>query len=389
MTCETARSFEGELWANTSARLAVLDSRNVEQFLRWLGFTAGIVILVGTVVAVMKTLLVPRRSWSLLSAFVGRYGFRAFHSVAIRMSSYDLADRFLGFLAPTVVIGILAALLASFVVAFALLLLPWADLTIGEALLESGSSIFTLGFLSTAGPVPITIDVLGGATGMIFVALTIGYLPPMYAEIRRREALVKQLGVWTGTPSWGPEILARFSLAGAVGRLPRLYSSWDGWCAHVADTHMKYPALTHFRLPRSRNHWLIALLGVMDSAALDMALRPSSDHIDARLMLRQGASCLRDVAYPIRRIEPGPPEPGIDEADFHRGVDRLISAGFPVERSAGEAWQEFVAIRSDYAPLAYQLAFWTMAAPAPWSGERAGFPGLIDEPDAPDIWSLT
>jgi hypothetical protein len=106
-------------------------------------------------------------------------------------------------------------------------------------------------------------------------------------------------------------------------------------------------------------------------------------------MLRQGASCLRDVAYPIRRIEPGPPEPGIDEADFHRGVDRLISAGFPVERSAGEAWQEFVAIRSDYAPLAYQLAFWTMAAPAPWSGERAGFPGLIDEPDAPDIWSLT
>jgi hypothetical protein len=360
----------------------------VEQFLRWLGFIAGIIILVGTVVAVMKTLLVPRRSWSLLSAFVGRYGFRAFHSIAIRLSSYDLADRFLGFLAPTVVIGILAALLASFVVAFALLLLPWADLTIVEALLESGSSIFTLGFLSTAGAVPIAIDVLGGATGMIFVALTIGYLPPMYAEIRRREALVKQLGVWTGTPSWGPEILARFSLAGAVSRLPGLYSSWDKWCAHVADTHMKYPALTHFRLPRSHNHWLIALLAVMDSAALDIALRPSADHIDARLMLRQGVSCMRDVAYPMRRIEPGPPEPGIDQADFRRGVDRLLAAGFPAERSTDQAWQEFASIRSNYAPLAYQLAFWTVAAPAPWSGERAGFPGLVDQPDAPDTWSL-
>ena len=375
-------------WPRTTSRPAVLDCLNVEQFLRWLGFVAGIIILVGTVVAVMKTLLVPRRSWSLLSAFVGRYGFRAFHSIAIRLSSYDLADRFLGFLAPTVVIGILAALLASFVVAFALLLLPWADLTIGEALLESGSSIFTLGFLSTAGAVPIAIDVLGGATGMIFVALTIGYLPPMYAEIRRREALVKQLGVWTGTPSWGPEILARFSLAGAVSRLPGLYSSWDKWCAHVADTHMKYPALTHFRLPRSHNHWLIALLAVMDSAALDIALRPSGDHIDARLMLRQGVSCMRDVAYPIRRIEPGPPEPGIGQADFRTGVDRLLAAGFPAERSSGEAWQEFAAIRSNYAPLAYQLAFWTVAAPAPWSGERAGFPGLVDQPDAPDTWSL-
>lgn len=186
--------------------------------------------------------------------------------------------------APTVAIGILPALLGSFVVAFALLPLPGADLTMGEALRESGSSIFTLGFLSTAGPLPITIDVLGGATGMILVALTIGYLPPMYAEIRRREVLVKQLGVWTGTPFWGPEILARFSLAGAVGCLPRLYSSWDGWCAHVADTHMKYPALTRFRLPRSRNHWLIALLGVMDSAA-------STWHSDPQVIMSTPASC--------------------------------------------------------------------------------------------------
>ena len=361
----------------------------MEDLLRWLGFGAGIVILAGTVVAVMKTLLVPRRSWSLLSTFVGRYGFRVFHSVAIRLRSYDLADRFLGFLAPTVVIGILASLLASFVVAFALLLLPWADLTLGEALRESGSSVFTLGFVSTAETVPTTLDVMAGATGMIFVALTIGYLPAMYAEVRRREALVKQLGVWTGTPSWGPEILARFSLAGAVSRLPGLYSSWDRWCAHVADSHMKYPALTHFRLPRSRNHWLIALLAVMDSAALDMALRPSSDHVDARLMLRQAVGCLRDIAYPMRRIDPGSSEPGIDQADFERGVERLLAAGFPVERSTNEAWQDFAATRASYAPLAYQLAYWTVAAPAPWSGERAGFPGLIDQPDAPTTWTLT
>jgi hypothetical protein len=360
----------------------------VEEFLRWFGFAAGIAVLGGTVVAVMKTLLVPRRSWSLLSSFVGRMGFRVFHSIAVRLPSYDLADRFLGFLAPTVVIGILASLLASFVAGFALLLLPWADLTLGRALAESGSSIFTLGIITTDVTMPIALDVIAGAIGMIFVALTIGYLPAMYAEVRRRESLVKQLEGWTGTPSWGPEILARFALANAIDRLPALFGSWDRWCAHVGDSHMKYPALTHFRLPRAGNHWLIALLAVMDAAALDMALRPSGRHVDARLLLRQGVGCLRDVAYPIRRIGDGPAVAGIDEIQFSDGYRRVAAAGYPAERSVADAWPEFAAIRAVYAPLAYQLAHMIVAAPAPWSGTRAGFPGLEARPEAPVTWTI-
>ena len=107
----------------------------------------------------------------------------------------------------------LAALLGSFTVAFGLMLLPWTD-TAGEAMRESGSSVFTLGFVSTDTPIPTALDVTAGAVGMMFVALTIGYLPSLYSEIRIREALVKQLEVWTGRPSWGPEILARFTLVG-------------------------------------------------------------------------------------------------------------------------------------------------------------------------------
>ncbi len=336
----------------------------------------------------MKTLIVPRRGWSVLPALIGRNGYRVFHGIAVRLRSYDLADRFLGFLAPTVVIGILASFLASFVVAFALLLLPWEDLTLGDALRESGSSVFTLGFVSTAEPVPTALDVLAGATGMIFVALTIGYLPPLYAEVRQREALVKQLEGWAGVPSWGPEVLARLSLAGAIDRLPALYSSWDSWSARVAASHMKYPLLTHFRLPRSRNHWLVALLAVMDAAALDIVLRPRADHAAARLMLSQAADCLNSVTYPMRRVEVAAHDPGIDVADFGAGVTRILAAGFPAECSADEAWPRFAELRSRYAPRAYQLAYWTIAAPAPWSGERDGFPGLVEWPDAPTAWSI-
>ena len=352
------------------------QGNDVGTTLRWIGFAGGVIITMGTVIGVMKALIVPRRAWSLLPSVIGRYGFRLFHAIAVRLRSYDLADRFLGFLAPTVIIGILASFLVSFVVGFALLLLPWGDLHFRDALLESGSSVFTLGFVSSPESVSKALDVAAGATGMIFVALTLGYLPTIYSEVKAREALVKQLEGWTGVPSWGPEILARFSDLDAVDNLNGLYPVWDAWAARVAATHMKYPVLTHFRLPRSGNHWLIALLGVMDAAALDIALRPSSGHPEARLLLRQGVTCFDSVAYPMRRIVELDAHPGISEADFQIGVDRLVDAGFPAERTAADSWESFAELRSRYAPQAHQLAYWTMAAPAPWSGERAGFPDL-------------
>lgn len=360
----------------------------MEPTLRWLGFSAGLMLALGTVVAVMKTLIVPRRSWSLLAAFIGRMGFRIFHWVAARFRSFDVADRFLGFHAPTVIILTLAALLGSFTVAFGLMLLPWADLTLGEAMRESGSSVFTLGFVSSDTPIPTVLDVAAGATGMIFVALTIGYLPSMYSEVRKREALIKQLQGWTGKPSWGPEILARFTLVAALDRLPDLFASWDFWCARLADSHMKYPVLTHFRSPRARNHFVVALLAVCDAAALDLAMRPSVDHTDARLLLRQAAACLRDVAYPMRRVETELLDVRLTRSEFDDGCARMAAVGYPAECTGEAAWVRFRELRNSYAPIACQIAFWTMAAPAPWSGERNGFEGLTDRPDAPLEWSL-
>jgi hypothetical protein len=360
----------------------------METALRWAGFAAGMVLAAGTVVAVMKTLIVPRRSWSFLSAMIGRGGYRVFHGIAVRFRSFDTADRFLGFLAPTVVILTLVSLLAAFWLAFGLMLLPWADLTLGAAMREAGSSVFTLGFVSSDTPIPTLLDVLAGATGMIFVALTIGYLPSLYTEVRQRETLVKQLEVWTGKPSWGPEILSRITLTGALDRLPALFASWDSWCARVADSHMKSPVLTHFRGPRAHNHFVLALLGVADAAALDIALRPSIEATDARLLLCQASSCLRDVAYPMRRIDVDVTGPGLAPGEFKEGYERLVDAGYPAERSADEAWAVFGETRSGYSGIAYQILFWTIAPPAPWSGERDGFPGITDRPDAPLSWSV-
>ena len=52
---------------------------------KWVGFALGVVLAIGTVIAVMKTLIVPRRSWSFLAATIGRLGYRVFYGIAARL----------------------------------------------------------------------------------------------------------------------------------------------------------------------------------------------------------------------------------------------------------------------------------------------------------------
>ncbi|MCP3997568.1 MAG: hypothetical protein GY722_21275 [bacterium] len=324
----------------------------MSETLRWAAFAVGVVIVLGTITSAMKILIVPRRSWSLLGNAVAAPITRLFNFVARRCRSFDLADRFLGFLGPTLVIGVLVALLASFTVGYALLLLPWTDIQLAGALRESGSSVFTLGFVLSEEPISTVINVLAGATGMTFVALTVGYLPALYATVKRREALVKKLEPRGGCPPWGPEILIRHHLAQADDEIDALFAEWDTWAAHVADTHMKYPVLARFRLPRSQNHWLISLLAVADAAALRISLQPSKPQGKARLYLEMVATCLENLAHVMPLSAPHDAAAALTQYDYRAAADRMTAAGVSLEMTAEQTWLDFAAIRARYVGLA-------------------------------------
>jgi hypothetical protein len=324
----------------------------MSETLQWAGFAGGLVIVVGTVISAMKILVVPRRSWSLLGSVVAAPITRLFNFVVRRLRSFDMADRLLGFLGPTLVIGVLVALLASFTIGYALLLLPWTDIHMAEALRESGSSVFTLGFVLSEEPISTVINVIAGATGMIFVALTVGYLPALYATVKRREALVKKLEPRGGCPPWGPEIVIRHHKALADDELDAVFAEWDTWAAHMADTHMKYPVLTRFRLPRSRNHWLIALLAVADAAALRITLQPSMPQGKARLFLNMTVTCLDNLAHVMPLSEQAPVSTALTEYEYATAVDLLRNAGVPIEKTAEDTWLDFADIRARYVTLA-------------------------------------
>jgi hypothetical protein len=356
--------------------------------IRWLLFTVGLLIVVGTSISVIKTLVVPRRAWSFLPRLVDAAVTWIFMVVGRRMRSYDLLDRWLGFLGPMVLILTLVAWLTLLVVGFALMLAPWtANLPQGVG--ESGAATFTLGISSTAAGFGTGISVAAGAAGLIVIALTIAYLPALYSVIRRRETLAWQLGARIGSPAWGPNVLLEYQRTDALAALPALYEDWDRWTSEVADGHTKYPVLNQFRAPRSRHHWLVSLLAVLDAAGLELSLRGSSDDVTARFLLRSGTACSSDLAASIAMTEDPVSIDPITHSDFVAAVDLLSDAGYPVQRSSDEAWATFQDWRAHYGTTICALLDTIVAPPAPWSGSRSlptrrrSVAERSDRPDSP------
>ena len=185
----------------------------------------------------------------------------------------------------------------------------------------------------------------------------------------------------------GPELLARHQLVGIIDTLPDLYSAWEEWAAAVAESHTTYPVMLMFRSPEPWFSWLLALLAVLDGAAMHLALAPATASSNARLCLRMGFTCLDRIGSMLGwHLDPDPlPEAPIalTFGEFEAAVKMLEEIGFPVERSAEEAWPDFHGWRVNYEAVAYRLADKLVVPPAPWSGTRRHLRPGITEPDHP------
>src|SRR6266581_2071672 len=253
----------------------------------------GGLIVLTSVSSVTGTLIVSRSVSSRLTRWVDRTVDRGYQLVAAR-AGYRRRDRILATQAAAILLAQLATWLIVAYVGFALLLWPFATRGVVSAFVDAGSSLFTLGFAVPAGTAPAVIVFLAAATGLVVVTLQIAYLPTLYSAFNRRETEVALLNARAGVPSWGPELLARTHYALGTGvstldTMPDLYARWERWAADIAESHTTYLPLVRFRSPLPLSSWVTALLAVLDSAALFLALSPeSAPVVPARLCLRGG-----------------------------------------------------------------------------------------------------
>jgi hypothetical protein len=364
------------------------------QAIRILASVVGVVLLIGTSISVLKTLIMPGGRIGRLYMTVGRSVDGVFRLAVHRMPDYEDRDRVLAFQAPVVLAALLISWLGAYLVGFGLVLWPVVG-NLAAALRESGSSLFTLGFASTNRGGPTAIDFMAGADGLFVVALQIAYLPTLYSAFNRRETEVTLMAVRAGKPAWGPELLARSRFTITTEDLPNFYRQWERWAADVAESHSSYPILLRFRSTHPMASWLIALLAVMDSAALFSAVAPDELPVQGRLCLAMGSRCLRQLADTVGiPYDPDPrPDAGIalTRQEFDQGIERVQSVGFQMQRTPDEAWPHFQGWRVNYESIAYQLAYRLDVVPAAWSGpRRSGEPPMAPQlvinrtPDRPE-----
>jgi len=345
---------------------------------RWVGMAGGFALLFLGATSIVFTLVLPRAHPSRLPDMVLRGLHGLSRHAADRVESYEAKDRLMAFAGPLALMGLFLVWLTVFFSGYSLVLWPLVPGSLfgslATALKAAGSALFTLGLAGQPAGPAVAASYAAAATGLVAVALEIAYLPTIYSAFNRRETLVTLLQSRAGAPAWGPEILARHQLVGITDRLADFYESWEQWSAELAETHTTYPVLVLFRSPNQLRSWIVALVSVLDSAALYMSLCPRQAPTSARLCLRMGFVCLREIA-PEWGFHPDPdprPDAGLELTyeEFLEGVARMEEAGLEIERSPEEAWPHFRGWRVNYESSIYFLAELTSAVPAPWSGPR-------------------
>ncbi len=354
----------------------------------WLGIGLGLIILVFTWVIVVSTLVLPRPLTGpvRLSVWATRSTRRLFFTLAHFRRTYEGKDAVLAPIGPVALVAQLAAWLVLLGIGFSIMLVPYTD-DLGHAASEVGAAMFTLGLARSARFTNDTIVIAAAASGFVVIALQIAYLPALYAAFSRRESLIAMLVSRAGEPSWGPEILIRHQLVGIVDSLPAFYGDWEQWAADFSESHSTYPVLLVFRSPDPWSSWAVALLAVLDAAAMQLALNPTSAPSQARLSLRMGYTALRRISDGLGwryEHDPMPDDPiQLTFEEFERAVLLLRDVGFDTERDADEAWPHFRGWRVNYEALAYRWAARVMAPPAPWSGPRPGLGQQTITPQRP------
>jgi hypothetical protein len=347
---------------------------------RCIAAIVGLLLVASAGASVIGTLIVPRPVGGRLTAWVDRFVNGSFRTLTAGVADYKRRDRLLAGEAAALLVCQLVAWLGVFYLGFSLLLWPFVGSGVTLAFDTAGPALWAIGNSTVHGAAERTIQYCAALTGLVTVTLQIAYLPSLYSAFNRRETDVALLNARAGVPSWGPELLARTHYAlgsgeSTTGTLPDLYQQWERWAADIAESHTTYLPLVRFRSPKPMSSWVTALLAVLDSAALYLALSPeAAPSVAARLCLRSGFLCFTEVARAMGSAVPELPDPSrrisLSYDEFLDAVARMRSVNFRIERDPEAAWPDFVGWRVNYEQAAYAVALAVDAVPALWSGPR-------------------
>jgi hypothetical protein len=336
---------------------------------------AGLFLVVGPMDAAVRTFVLPRGVPVALTRLIFRNVRLVFNMLTRRARDYEARDRIMALYAPIALLVLPTAFLLSIFVGFACFFYSWDDVHWGDAFLESGSSLFTLGFARPPHLGMTFVAFAEAAIGLGLVALLIAYLPIIYSAFSRREVAVTGLAVRAGTPPTAWELLERAHRTGFLDHLDPTWELWETWFQELSETHTSLGVLAFFRSPNPHRSWITASGAVLDAASLRYAMLDMPWSAPPALCIRSGYLALRELAdfYTIEYD----PDPAADAAisiareEFDEVYSRLAIAGLPMRTDRDQAWRDYRGWRVNYDRVLVALAALVMAPYAPWSSDRS------------------
>ncbi len=334
-------------------------------------FVAGALVVVGTLLSAIRTIVLPRSDRSLLTSAVFRVSLGIFRLLAGRR--YERRDRVMAMYTPMSLVGLAGVWVTLVLLGYAGIF--WA-VGVGsptEAIWVSGSSLLTLGSATIEGTGRRVLAFSEAVIGLGIVALLIAYLPTLYAGFSRRESLVALLEVHAGSPPSAPDMLVRFHRIGWTRDLSNEWGAWERWFVDVDESHTSYPALVWLRSPVSDRSWVTAAGAVLDAASIWLSSVEGVRDPQAALCVRAGFLALRRVASAFRiPFDHDPDEPiSIQRSEFDACLDTLEEGGITTVADRDQAWADFRGWRVNYDAVLLRLAEMVVAPYAPWSSDRS------------------
>ena len=337
-------------------------------------FAVGALIAMGTLLAAIQTVVVPRAEQSLVIRFVYVGMGLLFSVLARRRKSYEARDAVLARYAPTTLMLLPLVWASGVIYGFSLMFWGLDVRPYREALTLSGWSLTTLGYRATTDMFTLTLSAVEALIGLGIVALLISFLPLMHSAFSTREAAVARLEIRAGTPPTPEAMIILAHQNGALESMGETWTEWEHWFIHVEETHQAYPALNFFRSMRPNRSWVTAAGCILDTAAIMLSTVAVPHSPAAPFMIRAGYVALRNVAdFFAIDYDPDPAVMSpitVRRHEFHDTYETLRDAGVPVVADRDQAWRDYAGWRVNYDNCLVGLAAITSAPPGKWSTDR-------------------
>jgi hypothetical protein len=236
----------------------------------------------------------------------------------------------------------------------------------------SGTTFFTLGLGDVSPRTTLTrlLVVLEGGMGFAFLALIIGYVPPLNQSFSRREVGISLLDARAGSPPTAAELLLRHRDTQGMQALQELLHEWELWSAEFLEIHLSYPVLAYFRSQHDNQSWLAALTTILDTTALVVTGVDGACQRQAQRTFAMARHAVVDLAIIFHT-------PPLQSARNRLSATELVHlrsvlAASGLRLSEGDDTdQKLTELRDMYEPYIYSLSRYFRITLPPWMHESA------------------